>query len=232
MKPVIGFPSRAAASKEVIFDGSQTQLGDADIVGYEWNFGDGGTASGPVVVHTYTSPGIYNVTLTVTNDADFSSTSDPVQISIVPLYSTPVLYEPADGIQSEGRLPPLFWDWGTCQWGQDQRDRWLRHEPLECGLAEDEYFEVRIWLDGEPYHYGIAWVKEPVFDFNLEGFTTGRYHWSIAIARSDQVVSKGWPGIDAWEGKGYIAYLSDESEIRSFFLIICGKPDRHGNEIC
>jgi hypothetical protein len=125
-------------------------------------------------------------------------------------YPPPVLGEPVDGITSAGRLPPLSWNW-------------------ERALAEDEYFEVRIWHNGDPYHTGIVWVKRSPFDFNLEGFPTGKYFWSIAVMRG-RAQSKGWPGIEAWEGINPVIQLSKESEIRSFFLSMdddCER-DRHG----
>jgi hypothetical protein len=125
-------------------------------------------------------------------------------------YPPPLLDEPVDAVISAGRLPPLSWNWGR-------------------ELAEDEYFEVRIWHDGDPYHTGIVWVKHSPFDFNLKGFPTGKYFWSIAVTRSNGVKSKGWQGMDAWEGIDPVIQLSQESEIRSFFLSIgddngCKKP--------
>jgi len=41
---------------------------DSAIVSYEWDFGDGSTASGAEVSHSYTSATSYKVTLTVTDD--------------------------------------------------------------------------------------------------------------------------------------------------------------------
>nr|MCR5853198.1 PKD domain-containing protein [Methanophagales archaeon] len=41
---------------------------DGTIVSYEWDFGDGSTASGAEVSHSYTSATSYKVTLTVTDD--------------------------------------------------------------------------------------------------------------------------------------------------------------------
>ena len=61
------------------FDGSVT---DSTLIvpkaNYSWNFGDGSTAVGPSVEHSYTKGGAYTVTLTVTdrggNVASFSQT--------------------------------------------------------------------------------------------------------------------------------------------------------------
>jgi len=49
---------------------STSQDVDGQIVTYEWNFGDGttDTTSGPVVSHGYSSPGVYIVTLFVTDN--------------------------------------------------------------------------------------------------------------------------------------------------------------------
>ena len=43
---------------------------------YAWNFGDGSkvTTASPTVTHTYTSPGVYTATLTVTDSAGTSTT--------------------------------------------------------------------------------------------------------------------------------------------------------------
>ena len=51
------------------FDASSAEDIDGEIVSYSWSFGDGNTASGVTASHTYTNPGVYIVTLTVTDDA-------------------------------------------------------------------------------------------------------------------------------------------------------------------
>jgi len=58
----------AGTDEIVIFDGSKSFDPDGSIVSYEWNFGDGETASGVEVRHLYRSGGIYPVTLKVTDD--------------------------------------------------------------------------------------------------------------------------------------------------------------------
>jgi len=53
---------------EVTFDGSNSYDPDGTITSYEWDFGDGNSASGEVVTHTYTTAATYTATLTVTDD--------------------------------------------------------------------------------------------------------------------------------------------------------------------
>ncbi len=59
-------PRRICAGKSIAFH--STSVTTSLITSYSWSFGDGGGITGPGVinpVHTYTTPGIYNVTLSV-----------------------------------------------------------------------------------------------------------------------------------------------------------------------
>jgi PKD repeat protein len=47
---------------------------------WSWNFGDGGTSTQQNPQHTYSNPGNYTVSLTVTNATGFNSTSDTITI--------------------------------------------------------------------------------------------------------------------------------------------------------
>ncbi len=53
----------------VQFDGSGSTSPNGEIVRYEWTFGDGGTAEGRCVSHTYTKQGQYLATLRITDAA-------------------------------------------------------------------------------------------------------------------------------------------------------------------
>ena len=82
-QPVLNFLPEARVGEPVTFDGSQSQPGSSPIANYEWNFGDGTTASGAVVTYVYNSPGTYQVTLTITGQDGSGNTGGPTPISIV-----------------------------------------------------------------------------------------------------------------------------------------------------
>ena len=49
-------------------DGTGSTDTDGTVVGWAWNFGDGGTGTGPTASHLYNAAGTYTVTLVVTDD--------------------------------------------------------------------------------------------------------------------------------------------------------------------
>jgi len=70
-------------NQSVTFDGSGSYDpdGDDDIFSFEWNFGDGATGIGKQASHTYTKVGIYNVTLTVTDNGHLTDT-DTITVTV------------------------------------------------------------------------------------------------------------------------------------------------------
>ena len=65
----------------VSFNGSRSTDPDGSIASYEWDFGDGTTATGPQANHVYDEPGAYTARLTVTDD-DGATTIDSVTIVV------------------------------------------------------------------------------------------------------------------------------------------------------
>jgi PKD repeat protein/uncharacterized protein YraI len=65
--PIAG-PVPAEVEQTLYFIGTGSQPGSSPIVSYEWAFGDGETATGEQVTHAFTTPGLYVVDLTVTDE--------------------------------------------------------------------------------------------------------------------------------------------------------------------
>lgn len=63
----------ASATRRFACGSPSTAARRRSITRYDWAFGDGATASGVTVSHRYSSPGSYQVVLTVTDDAGVSS---------------------------------------------------------------------------------------------------------------------------------------------------------------
>lgn len=80
-------PYQALVGEPITFDGSGS-TDDGEIVQYDWVFGDGAVAldAGPNPEYTYSAEGVYNVTLTVTDDegninaAATTATISPVEL--------------------------------------------------------------------------------------------------------------------------------------------------------
>ncbi len=75
-------PSNSTTGLAVSFSAAGTTDPDGTISSYSWNFGDGSTGTGFSTTHTFSTPGIYTVTLTVTdNSGNPGSATSTVKIS-------------------------------------------------------------------------------------------------------------------------------------------------------
>jgi PKD repeat protein len=69
--------------EEVSFNADSSTDLDNSIVSYEWDFGDGNTASGRTATHNYSRLGTYTAKLTVTDSDGLSDTAE-IRISAIP----------------------------------------------------------------------------------------------------------------------------------------------------
>ena len=65
----IAGPSSIAVGAPATFDANASSGATGQIVNWRWDFGDGAVAEGPVVEHTYLTPGAYVVRLGIETDA-------------------------------------------------------------------------------------------------------------------------------------------------------------------
>jgi PKD repeat protein len=61
-------PATVKTYEDVTFSGASSKDDDGRVLWYRWDFGDGGYGFGETVVHAYADDGVYNVTLTLTDD--------------------------------------------------------------------------------------------------------------------------------------------------------------------
>jgi len=94
-------PTSPAAHSVVRFDASSSCASSTacttptGITSFSWTFGDGSTGTGQAASHTYTSPGGFNVTLTVTNERGVSaSTTQRVTVGAAGLPTATFVFSP------------------------------------------------------------------------------------------------------------------------------------------
>lgn len=103
-------PNPACVGDVVAFDGTGSYDLDGTIVSYDWDFGDGGTATGATATHAYAGAGTFVATLCVTDDQDNETCCElriVVETCIIPV---PVDIKPTScpnplNIKSKGVLP-------------------------------------------------------------------------------------------------------------------------------
>ncbi|MGH3385206.1 MAG: ThuA domain-containing protein [Nocardioidaceae bacterium] len=81
-------PTEGEQPVDVTFSASASDP-EGENLTYEWDFGDGSTATGQQPTHTYTLSGVYRPTVTVT-DASGASATDFVRVEVVPEPSPPI----------------------------------------------------------------------------------------------------------------------------------------------
>ncbi len=72
-------PHQPLVNSTVAFNGSRSES-SANILDYNWDFGDDTTGSGITPTHVYTKPGTYTVVLTVTSEVGTATYNQIVQV--------------------------------------------------------------------------------------------------------------------------------------------------------
>jgi len=71
-----GGPYSGSIGEVIHFDAAKSFDPENEIISYQWDFGDGSTATGITSTHAYSESGIYPVTLTIINDEEISATDE------------------------------------------------------------------------------------------------------------------------------------------------------------
>ncbi|WP_157961589.1 PKD domain-containing protein [Acuticoccus kandeliae] len=114
----------AAPNETVTIQGDRSIDPDGDIVAHEWTLGDGATATGPILTHTYGAPGTYLVTLTVRDDSGHPEAFDIDEAEIVVNAAPtavagpdlrvapgdPVVFDAGGSFDTDGAIALTRWD--------------------------------------------------------------------------------------------------------------------------
>lgn len=142
-----GGPYSGTVNVGLTFNGSASSDPDGSVVGYQWNFGDGGDAAGSMPVHAYAATGAYTVTLTVTDSdglthsavttaqvADGSGLQSPVARSGGPYRTTvaiPLSFDGSASSDADGTIVSFDWAFGDGATGSGPR---LMHVYSSAGV--------------------------------------------------------------------------------------------------
>ena len=98
-------PGNPDADEPVTLDASGSSDPDGTVQRYEWDFGDGNTATatGDTVTHTYSSAGTYTVELTAIDDNDATDTTTQT-VSVGDVGTEPISIDAPDTTQPDGEF--------------------------------------------------------------------------------------------------------------------------------
>lgn len=145
--PVATGPDRPIAVGEIAqLDASASTDADGSILSWSWDFGDGAKGEGPTAQYAWAAPGIYPVTLTVTDDSATPSataeTTLDVTVSAAPVADagpdqsvavSEVAFDGGGSHDPDGRITAWAWDFGD---GTTASGRTVRHAYARPGTYE------------------------------------------------------------------------------------------------
>ncbi|MBN1154304.1 PKD domain-containing protein [candidate division KSB1 bacterium] len=127
-------PPRAIAGPDIItapneivtLDGSSSSDQDGRLINYEWDFGDGASASDAIITHRFASAGTYRTTLRVTDNSDspcnFATDEISVWVNAAPLafagddmrgsVGQSMILNGERSSDSDGEIVAYHWDFG------------------------------------------------------------------------------------------------------------------------
>ena len=128
---------------DVTLNASASSSPNGPIVDYSWDFGDGTTAGGVIVTHTYVEKGVYQVTLEVRDSAGETGARTktvealnrvPVARFAANVYTTgvnqPVWFNAAESTDSDGEIVEYVWSFGD---GETDEGVLVEHEYQSAG---------------------------------------------------------------------------------------------------
>jgi PKD repeat protein len=206
----IATPEMYAGNNPTInFDGSLSWDPDGTVVGYLWDFDDGSTSSQMNPSHTYSQDGIYDVTLTVTDDGGKQSYPAHCEIRI-DAYTPPETEAIIQGsygnngwIKSPVTIILSATDWSGVDYTRYSADggSWSTYTEgvhvYTNGQHTVSYYSVDIWGNTEDIKTSEFKIDgdKPELDVTIEGEEVNGYYASdvtVTCSASDDVSGLKW----------------------------------------
>ena len=124
---VIAAPAAVPITDTVTFDGSASHMAEGKITAYEWDFGDGTTATGAKATHHYAEPGTYAVSLTLRSDSTSPTCQTVSARHLIRVNATPIasagedkhvavgeetVFDASASRDADGGIVAYEWDFG------------------------------------------------------------------------------------------------------------------------
>jgi PKD repeat protein len=190
-------PSRVSAGEPNTFSGIRSNDPDGKITSFEWDLGDGNTASGPEISHTFAKPGLYQVQLKVRDDSGLEESFD-VYTHEVRVNAPPVVIVDGPSTVQPGQTFKLDLSKSYDPEGRSLRFSWFIDGGWKSGTATREFTYkpgqdslLVMADDGEglkssrtQYWYKIAMNRSPVAIASPPVIKTERPYISVSAAGS------------------------------------------------
>lgn len=176
-------PQSGDAPLEVQFDGTNSTDDQNDIVSYEWDFGNGDTATGPNPLYTFENAGIFTVTLTVT-DGDGLSGTATVDIESIQENMPPVAVANANPVSGEVPLTVTF---DSSQSTDDNNDIEAYFWDFKDGSTSNEANPIKTFTEAGVYEVELRVTDGAgLIDTDTITITVGVANEApVAVATSD-----------------------------------------------
>lgn len=174
----------------VQFSGSASYDPNSDPLTYEWDFGDGATSTEPNPEHTFVDGGVYQVSLTVSDDRNASDVSF-LQVAVNNTYPTALLLSPTDGASFKNTDSVVLEASGvdaedggnlTFDWLVTQKHNTHSHSDFFVGSGAEASFALS--QHGTPDEVSYLEIRLIATD---SGGLTDTVHHHIEVQRPDEV---------------------------------------------
>jgi PKD repeat protein len=211
---VIVAPEAACPAEELAFSGLDSADGDGQITRFEWDFGDGAVAAEPEVSHTFQTPGIYEVALTVDDGSGLNNSRDQSTLDFhvnrapraaagpdrIVCPGEPVAFDASLSVDWDGSLVRHHWDFGDGATADGAQVLHTFERPgvyeVRLSVTDDSGARCATAVDVARVHVNAPPLA--VAGGDLEGFVGGA-HDSLLFDASLSSDADGKPLSYAWD---------------------------------